>query len=140
MENSINFSTTSTSVLELNKNDNYIIFKDDERDIPVLALYYYEPSSTLKTNLNEKVVDFLNKDRYKGDILNKGDFKSFEEMIKSYKIKLPLEKIDEDEFNYSSINELFSKFNYDLDYMDDDNYQQLKNHLDMLIKKEKDNK
>lgn len=138
MENSINFSTTSTSVLELNKNDNYIIFKDDERDIPVLALYYYEPSSTLKTNLNEKVVDFLNKDRYKGDILNKGDFKSFEEMIKSYKIKLPLEKIDEDEFNYSSINELFSKFNYDLDYMDDDNYQQLKNHLDMLIKKEKE--
>lgn len=140
MENSINFSPISTSVLELNKNDNYIIFKDDERNIPVLAVYYYEPRSTSKTNLNEKIIDFLNKDRYKGDILNKGDFKSFEEMIKSYKIKLPLEKIDEDEFHYSSINELFSKFNYDLDYMDNDNYELLKNHLDMLIKKEKETK
>ena len=138
IENSINFSTKSTSVLELNKNDNYIIFKDDERDIPVLAVYYYEPTSTIKTNLNEKVVDFLNKDRYKGDVLKKGDFKSFEEMIKSYKIKLPLDKIDEDEFHYSSINELFSKFNYDLDYLDDENYQLLKNHLDLLTKKEKE--
>jgi len=138
IENSLTFSTSSISVLELNKNDNYIIFKDDERDIPILALYYYEPSSTIKTTLNQKIVDFLNKDRYKGDILNKGEFKSFEEMIKSYKIKLPLDKIDEDEFHYSSINELFNKFNYDLDYMDNENYQLLKNHLEELVKKEKE--
>ena len=77
IENSINFSPSSISVLELNKNDNYIIFKDDEREIPVLAVYYYEPSSTNNTNLNEKIVDFLNKDRYKGEILEKGDYKSF---------------------------------------------------------------
>jgi hypothetical protein len=138
IENSITFSPSSTSVLELNKNDNYIIFKDDERDIPVLALYYYEPSSTIKSNLNEKIVDYLNKDRYKGEILKKDEFKSFEEMIKSYKIKLPLDKIDEDEFHYSSINELFNKFNYDLDYMDNENYQLLKNHLEELVKKEKE--
>ena len=138
IENSLNFSPSTTSILELNKNDNYIIFKDDERDIPVLAVYYYEPTSTSKTNLNEKIVDFLNKDRYKGEILKRDDFKSFEDMIKSYKIKLPLDKIDEDEFHYSSINDLFSKFNYDLDYMDDSNYQLLKNYLEELVKKEKE--
>jgi hypothetical protein len=140
IENSINFSPSSISVLELNKNDNYIIFKDDEREIPVLAVYYYEPSSTNNTNLNEKIVDFLNKDRYKGEILEKGDYKSFEDMIKNYKIKLPLDKIDIDEFHYSSINDLFSKFNYNLDYMDNENYQILKNHLEELVKKEKEAK
>jgi len=139
VENSLTFSPTSTTVLELNKNDNYIIFKDDERNIPVLALYFYEPLSITKTNLNEKMVNFLNKDRFKGDILNKGEFKSFEEMIKSYKLKLPLDKIDEDEFHYSSINDLFSKFNHDLDYMDEDNYQLLKKHLEELVKKETEN-
>jgi len=138
VEKSLNFSPTSISILELNKNDNYIIFKDDERDIPVLAVYFYEPSSTIQSSLNEKIVAYLNKDRYKGDILKKGDFKSFEEMMKGYKIKLPLDKIDEDEYHYSTINDLFNRFNYDLDYMDEDNYQLLKKHLEDLVKKEKE--
>jgi len=138
VENSLQFSPTSTSILELNENDNYIIFKDDERNIPVLAVYYYEPLSTIKSTMNERIIEFLNKDRFKGEVLKKGDFKTFEEMIKAYKIKLSLDKIDEDEYHYSNLSELLNKFNYDLDFMDNDTYQKLKIHLEGLVKKEKE--
>jgi len=137
---SLIFSPKNTTILELNKNDNYIIFKDDERNIPVLALYFYEPLLTSKTDLNEKIVNFLINDRFKGDVLSKGNFKSIDEMIKNYKIKLPLDKIDQDEFDYSNLNKLLNRFNYDLDYIDKENYDILKNYLESIIKNETDYK
>ncbi len=126
----IRFSASSTSILELNDKDNYIIFKDDERDIPVLAVYFYEPLTTYKSALNEKICQYLIKNRFKGNELLAKDFKSFEELIKSYKLKLPLDKIDTDEFHFSNLNSLLYKYNYDLDNIDLETFGILKKHLE----------
>jgi hypothetical protein len=128
----IRFSASSTSILELNDKDSYIIFKDDERDIPVLAVYFYEPLTTPKSALNEKICQYLIKDRFKGNELLAKDFKSFEELIKSYKLKLPLDKIDTDEFHFSNLNSLLHKYNYDLDNIDLETFGILKKHLEEI--------
>jgi hypothetical protein len=137
----IKFKASSTTIIELsepNNNDKYIIFKDDERDIPILGVYFYEPVVSNDNYLNEKIVSFLVKDRQKDQMISSDNYKNFEEIIKNYKINLPLHKIDEDEFHYTSINNLFKRFNYDLDTIQLKDYDALKNHLEGLIKKEKE--
>lgn len=138
----IKFSSTSKTVIDLGSGeDKYIIFREDERDIPVLGVYFYEPVVLDDDYLNEKIVSFLknrenNKHKYKsGD-----NYKTFDDLINDYEneMKLPLDKIDEDEYHYQNINSLFKKFNKDLDFINDKDFSNLKKHLEELIKKEKE--
>jgi len=133
----ITFRPTITTIIELGKNDYYIIFKDDERYIPIMSVYFYEPIVHDNNNLNEKIVSYLITSRQKGELLNISDYKSFDDLISNYKIKLPLEQIDEDEYNYLSLNNLFKKYNKSLDYINKDDFSLLKNQLQILNKKEK---
>jgi len=79
----IKFRANDTTIVELNNegnNDNYIIFKDDERDIPIMGVYFYEPLSQINNNLNEKIVSYLNNEREKGEIKLISDYTSFDEL------------------------------------------------------------
>ena len=132
----IKFRSNSISIIELGENDNYVIFKDDDRDIPIMGVYFYEPIIQDNDNLNNKIVSFLITDREKGEFKSANDFKSFNDLISSYKIKIPLDKIDEDDYNYLSLNNLLKKYNYDLDYISIKDFEILKTHLNLLQKKE----
>jgi len=137
----IKFKASATTIIDLtdaNSNDRYIIFKDDERDIPIMGVYFYEPIIISDNYLNEKIVSFLVKDRQKDPMTSADNYKSFQELIKNYKISLPLNKIEEDEFHYANLSNLFKRFNYDLDSIQIKDYEALKEHLGGLIAREKE--
>jgi hypothetical protein len=135
--NRMKFNAKNTTIVDLIDNDKYIIFKDDERDIPIMGVYFYEPVVQDNNNLNEKICSHLIEQRQKDEIHNAEDHKDFNDLINSYKIKLPLNKIDEDDYNYLSLNNLLKKFNYDLDYIDAKDFEIISNYLKDLNKKEK---
>jgi len=138
----IKYNANNTSILELNSQDSkdkYIIFKDDERDIPILGVYFYEPVTTDFNYLNEKIASHLikNETRQKDKMVEGTNYQSFEELMKAYKINLPLDKIDIDEYHYNNLNSLFQKFNYDLDTIHIEDFKLIKSYLEDLNKKEK---
>jgi len=136
----IKMRATDTTIVDMTTfgdNNKYIIFKDDERDIPVMGVYFYEPSVISDNYLNEKITSHLTTKRYKEEVLMGDNYTSFEDLIKDYKIKLPLDKIDTDEYYYTNINTLFKKFNYDLDTIDIKDFGIVKDYLEDLNKNEK---
>lgn len=135
--NRMKFNAKTTTIIDLIDNDKYIIFKDDERDIPIMGVYFYEPVVQDNNNLNEKICSHLIEKRQKDEIHKAEDYKNFNDLMNSYKIKLPLDKIDEDDYSYLSLNNLLKRFNYDLDYIDSKDFDTLKKYLEDLNKKEK---
>jgi hypothetical protein len=138
----IKFNATNTTIIELtnqDSNDKYIIFKDDEREIPIMGVYFYEPITTEFNYLNEKIASHLIKDenRQKDKMVEGTNYSSFEDLMKNYKIELPLNKIDTDEYHYNNLNSLLKKFNYDLDTINITDFKLLKSHLEQLNKNEK---
>jgi len=135
----LKYRANSTTIINLNTNDNFIIFKDDERDIPIMGVYFYEPKVDDNSELSHKICSHLIKDneRFKGDLLESDNSKSFNDFISKYKILFPLNKIDEDDYNYNSLNNLLRKYNYDLDYIQNKDFELLKDYLENLNKKEK---
>jgi hypothetical protein len=136
----IKMKATQTTIIDMTTfgdNNKYIIFKDDERDIPVMGLYFYEPATISDNYLNEKITSHLNKNRYKEKVLLGDNYKSFDDLVNDYKIAMPLDKIDDDEYYYSNINTLFKKFNYDLDTIKIKDFEIFKKYLEDLNKKEK---
>ncbi len=135
--NRMKFNAKNTTIIDLIDNDSYILFKDDERDIPIMGVYFYEPVVQDNNNLNEKICSHLIETRHKDNIHNADDYKDFNDLMNSYKIKLPLDKIDEDDYHYLSLSNLLKRFNYDLDYIDTKDFDILSNYLKELNKKEK---
>lgn len=135
--NRMKFNAKDTTIIDLIDNDSYIIFKDDERDIPIMGVYFYEPVVQDNNNLNEKICSHLIKTRQKDNIHKAEDYKNFNDLMNDYKIKLPLDKIDEDDYNYLSLSNLLKRFNYDLDYIDNKDFEILKKYLEDLNQKEK---
>ena len=130
-------SQTTTIVLDNEKSNNkYIIFKDDERNIPIMGVYFCEPEVIPDTYLNEKIASHLYK-QHKDVMISADDYKSFDELIEKYKIPLPLDKIDTDEYYYTNINILLRKYNYDFDSISIEDFNTIKLYLDNLLKKEK---
>ena len=135
----IKFKASQTTMVVLGdekSNNRYIVFKDDERNIPVMGVYFYEPSVIVDTYLNEKVMSHHYK-QHKDVMVSADNYKSFDELIDKYKIGLPLNKIDEDEYYYTNINILLRKYNYDFDSISIEDFNSIKAHLDILLKKEK---
>jgi hypothetical protein len=132
----IRFKAQQKTVIELSKDNNFIVFKDDETNIPIIGVYFYSPITILDDYLNDKIMSHLYKPN-KLDIINAtSENENFEDLIKSYKIKIPVDKIDIDNYNYSSINNLLQKYNYNLDNISQDDFKIIKEHLDNLNKNE----
>ena len=107
----LKFTATNTTIIELSKNNYYIIFKDDERNIPIMGIYFYEPKVDDCAYLNEKIGSYLITDKYRTKLETKlsDTYSTFEELIKDYQIDIPLNRIDEDDYNYSSLTILLKK-------------------------------
>jgi len=134
--NKIRFKAQQKTIIELSQDNNYIVFKDDETNIPIIGVYFYSPITILDDYLNDKIMSHLYKP-IKLDIKNATvENENFEDLIKSYKIKIPIDKIDNDNYNYSSINNLLQKYNYNLDNISQDDFKIIKNHLTELNKNE----
>lgn len=134
--NKIRFKAQQKTIIELSQDNNYIVFKDDETNIPIIGVYFYSPITILDDYLNDKIMSHLYKP-IKLDIKNATvKNENFEDLIKSYKIKIPIDKIDNDNYNYSSINNLLQKYNYSLDNISQDDFKIIKNHLTELNKNE----
>ena len=134
--NKIRFKAQQKTIIELSEDNNYIVFKDDETNIPIIGVYFYSPITILDDYLNDKIMSHLYKP-IKLDIKNAtAENENFEDLIKSYKIKIPIDKIDIDNYNYSSINNLLQKYNYSLDNISQDDLKIIKNHLTELNKNE----
>ena len=134
--NKIRFKAQQKTIIELSEDNNYIVFKDDETNIPIIGVYFYSPITILDDYLNDKIMSHLYKP-IKLDIKNVIDEnENFEDLIKSYKIKIPIDKIDIDNYNYSSINNLLQKYNYSLDNISEKDLKIIKNHLTELNKNE----
>lgn len=134
----IRFNPSQRTVIELSENNNYIVFKEDETNIPIMAVYFYSPITVLDDYLNDKIMSHLHKSE-KLNIESSDSYETFEDLIKGYKIplKLPLEKIDEDDYNYNTLKLSLQKYNYDFDNISIDDLNEIKIHLDKLHKKEK---
>lgn len=131
----IRFKPSQRTIIELSENNNYIVFKDDDTNIPIMAVYFYSPITVLDDYLNDKIMSHLH-NPIKLNIENSDNYESFEDLIRDYKIPLPLDKID-DEYNYNTLKLLLQKYNYDFDNISIDNLNEIKSHLDKLHKKEK---
>lgn len=132
----IRFKAQQKTVIELSKDNNYIVFKDDETNIPIIGVYFYSPITILDDYLNDKIMSHLYKP-IKLDTINAiAENENFEDLIKSYKIKIPVDKIDIDNYNYSSINNLLQKYNYNLDNISQEDFKIIKEHLEKLNKNE----
>ena len=132
----IRFKAEQKTIIELSSDNNYVVFKDDETNIPIIGVYFYSPVTILDDYLNDKIMSHLY-DPIKLDIKNAtDDNENFEDLIKSYKIKIPVDKINIDDYNYSSINNLLQKYNYNLDNISQDDFKIIKNHLTLLNKNE----
>ena len=132
----IRFKAEQKTIIELSSDNNYVVFKDDETNIPIIGVYFYSPVTILDDYLNNKIMSHLY-EPIKLDIKNAtDDNENFEDLIKSYKIKIPVDKINIDDYNYSSINNLLQKYNYNLDNISQDDFKIIKNHLTLLNKNE----
>jgi len=132
----LRFKATQKTTIELSENNNYIVFKDDETNLPVVGIYFYSPSCITDDNLNDKIMAGNN--RQKLDLLPSTNFTDFDDLIKNYKIEIPLNKIDVDDYNYSSINNLLKKYNYNLDNISSDDLNIIRGHLEKLNKNEEE--
>jgi len=132
----IRFNAEQTTTLELSKDNNFIVFKEDETNIPVIAVYFESPIVILEDYLNAKIMSHLYKP-LKLEELKSDNFKDFNEIIENYKIDIPINKIDVDDYNYVSINNLLLKYNYNLDNITLNDLKLIKTHLEELNKNEK---
>lgn len=124
-----------------NNHNHFIIIKDDEREMPILGIYYKEPSSIQESYLNEKITSHLNKTTTGNYLKADVNHLTFEDLIKNYKIEMPLKEINKnDEYHYTSLRNLFMKFNYDLDLIDNKTFDVIKSYIQILAKQEKETK
>ena len=136
--NKIRFNATQKTIIELSENNNYIVFKEDETNIPIMGVYLYSPITILDDYLNDKIMSHSYKPE-KLPIELSDNYSSFEELIQNYKIPLsiPLNKLNEDDYNHITIKLLLEKYNYDFDNISNNDLKEIKDHLDKLNKNEK---
>jgi hypothetical protein len=132
--NRLRFKAEQKTVIELSEDNNFIVFKDDETNIPIIGVYFYSPVCILDDYLNDKIMSHLYSPIKYDSINATSENKDFEDLIKSYKIQIPVDKIDKDNYNYSSINNLLKKYNYNLDNISQYDFKIIKDHLNNLNK------
>jgi len=134
--NNIRFKAQQKTIIELSQDNNYIVFKDDETNIPIIGVYFYSPVCILDDYLNDKIMSHMYNPLKLETVNATSEMETFEDLIKSYKIQIPIDKIDKDNYNYSSINNLLQKYNYNLDNISQDDFNIIKEHLITLNKNE----
>ena len=116
-----------------NNNDLYYIYKNDDINIPVYGVYYNVPTTTNNDYLSSKILSHFDKNEKINEILAK-NYKSFNDIIKNVKPLIPLDKINDlDDLDYNNINILLNKYDLNLDFININDFNDLKELLDKKI-------
>lgn len=111
-------------------NDLYNIFKKDDINIPVYGVYYNVPNVSDNDYLTTKVLSHYIKNEKINKILAQ-NYNTFDDIINDVKPNIPLEKINElDDLHYTNLNILLNKYDLNLDYLDVNNFNLLKELLE----------
>lgn len=107
-----------------NEENNYILLKDDDTNIPISQIYYNIPKYIENEYLSDKVLSYLNKEvnlnRIDTEILSNNNINNELNKAKPT-IENILKELDIEEFknleelNYTTLNILLNKFDYSLD-------------------------
>jgi hypothetical protein len=137
----IRFNAECKTAIELSHpNNHYYVFKDDETNIPVTAIYYQIPTSTANDYLGNQVLSKYDKLKKDYELKAEG-YSSFEDLYNDYKNELPLKTIAEEHYiDYSSLNNLLMKYNIQLDFINVSDLEKLIEYLTTLFAKEKEYK
>lgn len=140
-EELIRYKALNKTIIDLNDNVKYYVFKDDDTNIPVLSLYYLIPTSTKEDYLNTKIISHLDNKK----IINNKEIidttKSIEYFLKEVKPKIPLEVVKlEEELDYSNLKAIFSRYDYDLDFINITDLDELNIILEKIVSNEKQKK
>jgi len=132
------------------KND-YILLKNDNTNIPISELYYSVPKSTKKDYLSDKVLSYLNKkidlekkvtEKFSDNNINK-ELNKVKPTIENILKELDIEEFKIlEELDYSSLNILLDKFDYNLDKININDIEILNKFINQIfsnIKEEKIN-
>ena len=141
-DDKLRFKAIDKTIIDLNNDVNYYVFKDDDTNIPILGVYYLTPKTTNYDLLNTQIVSHLYK-KEKLKYINTSDLinNTFKELIEKATPEIPLEKIqEEEELDYTNINAVLKKYNYDMDFIKLKDYEKLNELLTNILKEEKINK
>jgi hypothetical protein len=121
-------------------NNYYYVFKEDETNIPVTAICYQVPTSTISDYLGNQVLSKYDKPIMEPELKSEA-YSSFEDLYNDYKIVLPLKKIAEEQYiDYSTLNNLLMKYNIQYDFINVSDLEKLIEFLTSLFAKEKEYK
>lgn len=123
-----------------NKNDAYIIFPEDDTNIPIFAAYFKQPITTMYDFMTDKV---LSHTKGKSDLYNyvyADTYTNMNKLITSVrpKMKLIIEKNkldDNDDFDFDQhhIDNLLRKFDTSFDEINKDDFQLLRDELGYIL-------
>jgi len=137
---------TSKIILELNKNDfdnnrvYYPVYPIDDVNIPIIAAYYKVPTTTINDYMYNKVTSHL----YNNKNINKNNSTRFTDINKLIKNTRPsietiIENIpDSFDLNYNDLNNIFNRFGYSMDFINENDFELLIKHMNKLVKNEKE--
>ena len=80
----LRFKAAQKTTIELSENNHYIVFKDDETNIPIIGVYFYSPVCILDDYLNDKIMSHLYNPIKLDSINATSENEDFEDLIKSY--------------------------------------------------------
>jgi len=133
---------TNKTIVELYDKVYYPIFPIDDVNIPIIAAYYKVPTATLSDYMYVKVLSHLfnNKNINKKQSVN---YTTINKLIKDTRpsIKTIIDNIpDCFELDYNNLNNIFNRYDQSMDFINKDDFDILYEHMNKLIKNEKERK
>ena len=133
---------TNKTIVELYDKVYYPIFPIDDVNIPIIAAYYKVPTATLSDYMYVKVLSHLfnNKNINKKQSVN---YTTINKLIKDTRpsIKTIIDNIpDCFELDYNNLNNIFNRYDQSMDFINKDDFDILCEHMNKLIKNEKERK
>jgi hypothetical protein len=116
----------------------YPVYPSDDTNIPINHIYYQVPQTTINDYLNiQSVSHLIDKEN-----INETDaafYTTLQKLLKTVKPQIPFDKIKNDEFlDYANLNNELKKYDISLDFIKKSDFEELKNHITVLLEKEKE--
>ena len=139
----LRFKADRKTIVQLYKDTEatfYPIYKNDDTNLPIDSIYYKVPTSTIDDYLNMQIISHL----YNVENINEREAKFYtklNKLLKAVKPGIPIDKIEEGEFlDFNHINSLLHRYDLNLDFIKLADFDKLKEHLELLLKNEKEEK
>jgi len=129
---------TSKTLLEIqkdNKNVFYPLYVSDDVNIPITAVYYRRPKSTVQHSLSEKVLSKTEKSQNM-NLVKTDAYNDIDKVVKDVKptIEDILKELPEEEVNYQTVNNVLLSFDTSYDEISTEDYEKLQKHYESIPK------